>query len=184
MTTDLTTDFWTQALLQELVVAVRDLRDRVEALEGARGVAPRAYIPASKSVEWGTPPALLAQLAAEFGPFDLDPAASEELHAAPVWFSREVDGLTMPWFGRVFCNPPYGRQVGLWVAKARAEVEAGRAKLAVLLIPAATSTHWWHKEIVAHASVIRELEGRLTFRGASSCAPFASAVVVFEQSKE
>ena len=35
--------------------------------------------------------------------------------------------------------------------------------------------------IVPNATVIRFLEGRLTFVGAASCAPFASAVVVFDQ---
>jgi len=176
------------ALVEQLKQALNSLQAQaitdalVAVVEAAvEAATKRAYIPASKSVEHGTPPELFAQLAAEFGPFDLDVAASDELHLCDAYFTKELDGLSLPWFGTCWCNPPYGRGIKAWLRKAFAEVAAGRARRVVFLIPAATSTKWWHRMIVPNAAVVRLLEGRLTFVGATSCAPFASAVVVFDQ---
>jgi site-specific DNA-methyltransferase (adenine-specific) len=140
----------------------------------------RAYFPASKTVEHGSPPDLVAALSVEFGPFELDPAASETLHCAPTWYSRAADGLALPWFGRVWCNPPYGKRViDPWVYKALLEVKAGRAELVCMLLPSLTSVAWWHDWVIPYAAVIRPVRGRLRFVGAKSVAPFASAIVVF-----
>lgn len=141
----------------------------------------RAYIPPSKSVEHGTPDALFAQLSLEFGPFDLDAAASDALHVVPFYFTSVSDGLRLPWWGTVWVNPPYGRGIGRWIEKAVREVAAGRADRVVMLVPAATSTRWWHALVLPHATEVRFLAGRLTFKGAKSCAPFASAVLVFDR---
>jgi hypothetical protein len=56
-------------------------------------------------------------------------------------FTAEDDGLSLPWHGTVFVNPPYGRQLPAWIAKAHAEVEQGNARLVVALIPARTDTN-------------------------------------------
>ena len=64
-------------------------------------------IPASRD-DWPTPQWLADQLAAEFGAFDLDPAASPDNAKAPVFFTEADDGLSQPWKGRVWLNPPYG----------------------------------------------------------------------------
>jgi phage N-6-adenine-methyltransferase len=148
-------------------------------------VARRPHIPKSQSVEWGTPLDLVAALAAEFGPFDLDAAASDELHVCDAYFTAEMDGLALPWFGRVWLNPPYGVGEGSWVHKALVEVAAGRAQRVVMLVAAKTGVSWW-QELVKPAEArgdctVRFLPGRLTFRGAKSCAPFPSAVLVFEK---
>jgi site-specific DNA-methyltransferase (adenine-specific) len=141
----------------------------------------RAYIPASKTVEHGTPDDLFEQLSEEFGPFDLDAAASDALHMVDTYFCAGGDGLRLPWFGRVWVNPPYGRGIRVWLEKALAELAAGRCSRVVFLVPAATSTSWWHDLVIPRAAVVRFLRGRLTFKGSRSCAPFASAVVVFER---
>jgi phage N-6-adenine-methyltransferase len=73
------------------------------------------------SDEWPTPPWLVDQYAAEFGPFDLDPATTPGSAKAPAYFTEEDNGLTQPWKGRVWLNPPYS-QVGKWMSKAAAEV--------------------------------------------------------------
>ena len=51
----------------------------------------------------GDTPCLARQLADEFGPFDLDPAASHDNHKAPRYLTREDDGLAQPW-----CAPASG----------------------------------------------------------------------------
>ena len=60
--------------------------------------------------EWLTPPHILSAL----GKFDLDPCASvaRPWGTAAVHYTREDNGLTKPWLGRVWCNPPYGREQG------------------------------------------------------------------------
>lgn len=53
-------------------------------------------------------------LNAEFG-FTLDAAADAQNHKCPRYYTREQDGLKQPWPGAVWCNPPYGRQIGKWL---------------------------------------------------------------------
>jgi site-specific DNA-methyltransferase (adenine-specific) len=78
-------------------------------------------------------------------------------------------------------NPPYGRVIGRWVAKARQEAANGATVVA--LIPARTETTWWHENVMPHASEIRFIRGRLHFGGdherTAHNAPFPSAVVIF-----
>ena len=55
---------------------------------------------------------------------------------ARVHLTEEDDGLSVPWRGTVFVNPPYGRTLATWVAKAHSEVESGQARTVVALLPA------------------------------------------------
>lgn len=130
----------------------------------------------SATPEWPTPPWLVGQLAAEFGPFDLDPAATAENAKAPVFYTADDDGLTQPWKGRVWLNPPYGRTIGAWLAKAAAEVASGRAELVCCLVPAKPDTRWW-RDAAAAAPLVRFWPGRIKF-GDAGPAPFPSAVIV------
>jgi phage N-6-adenine-methyltransferase len=123
---------------------------------------------------WGTPPDLFAALDREFG-FTLDACASAENATCARYYSREDDGLAQPWAGVVFCNPPYGREIGRWVRKAAESARSGAT--VVCLLPARTDTHWWH--CWAMRGEIRFLRGRLRFVGARWNAPFPSAVVIF-----
>lgn len=134
----------------------------------------------SATPEWETPGDVFASLAAEFGPFDLDPCATPRNAKCGRFFTMKDNGLEQAWHGRVFMNPPYGRHIGAWMEKA---VEASRtsAQVVVCLVPARTDTAWWHKH--ASAGEIRFLRGRLRFGGCENSAPFPSAVVVFRNSQ-
>jgi site-specific DNA-methyltransferase (adenine-specific) len=137
----------------------------------------------SRTCEWATPADLFAGLDAEFA-FTLDACATADNARCAAYFTREEDGLSQRWWGRVWCNPPYGRGIGAWVEKARASVRSGDAELAVCLVPARTDTAWWQDLIAppqagGGAGEVRFLRGRLRFSGAASGAPFPSAVVVF-----
>ena len=129
------------------------------------------------SDEWPTPQWLVDQYAAEFGPFDTDPAATAQSAQAPVFYTLEDDGLAQPWKGRVWMNPPYS-QVGTWMAKACAEVELTNAELVVCLVPARVDARWY-RAAAAAASVVRVLPQRVKFGGCADSAPFPSAVIVF-----
>lgn len=133
-------------------------------------------VTSSASDEWPTPQWLVGQYAAEFGPFDTDPAATAKSAQAPLFYTLEDDGLAQVWKGRVWMNPPYSR-VGVWMAKARAEVEAGNAELVVCLVPARVDARWY-RAATAAASVVRVLPQRVKFGGCKDSAPFPSAVIV------
>ena len=72
----------------------------------------------SKTNEWETPQDFYNKLNEEFN-FTLDACASLENHKCPIFFTEKENGLIQDWSShRVFCNPPYGREVGKWVEKA------------------------------------------------------------------
>jgi transcriptional regulator with XRE-family HTH domain len=117
---------------------------------------------ASVSHAWETPGELLAALQAVFGRFDLDPCAprrSRPRVRAKVHLTAADDGLTAPWRGVVFVNPPYGRGLARWVAKARGEFGRGHARTVVALLPARPDTAYRH-EHVAGKAVVYFLRGR------------------------
>lgn len=143
----------------------------------------RAYIAKSKKVDWGTPEGLFDALDRELGPFDLDVAAGDDLHVCDRYYTEALDGLTLPWEGRVWCNPPYGRGIGRWLQRGRLAAAEGEAAIVVFLVPAYTSPGWWHDHVLDAErngeAEIRYLRGRLKFKGAKTGAPFASAVVIY-----
>ena len=77
----------------------------------------------SNTDDWATPQEFFDKLNAEFN-FDLDVCASDTNHKCEKYFTKEQDGLSQPWHGFVWCNPPYGREIGKWV-KAVAEHPGG-----------------------------------------------------------
>ena len=127
------------------------------------------------SDEWATPPDYFEEWDREFGPFTLDAAATAENAVCEQFYTIEDDGLSQPWRGRVWCNPPYS-QVARWVEKAHEAAEHGAT--VVLLVAARTSTIWWHEHVEPYAE-IRFIKGRLRFSDATSPAPFGSALLVF-----
>jgi phage N-6-adenine-methyltransferase len=134
----------------------------------------------SKTCEWSTPQELFDRLNSEHG-FTLDACATAENAKCPRFYTQADDGLTQRWTGRVWCNPPYGRQIiDLWVQKAW-EAAQTTAELVVLLVPARTDTRWWHRYCAL--GEVQFLPGRQRFNGSTSGAPFPSAVVVFRYTK-
>jgi len=185
------------AVTQPTVVALeRQGRGRLSTLErvlGALGagayLAPRGQARAfythagnaSTNPAWETPTTLLEALATVFGRFDLDPCAPRRSRTrvkARVHLTREDDGLSVSWHGTVFVNPPYGRGLAAWVAKAHGEVECGHARTVVLLLPARPDTAYWHQHVAGQATVYF-LRGRLRFGAGDQSAPFPSALAVW-----
>jgi site-specific DNA-methyltransferase (adenine-specific) len=129
----------------------------------------------SATDEWPTPRSFFETVEREFGPFDLDPCATQESAKAPRYFTKADDGLAQIWSGRVWMNPPYGRTIGLWMKKAYESSQAGC--FVVCLVPARTDTAWWHD--YAMKGTIRFIRGRLKFGESKNSAPFPSALVIF-----
>ncbi len=130
----------------------------------------------SQRQDWGTPGWLFERLDAEFG-FTLDPCASPENATCPRFYTREDDGLSLPWQGSVFVNPPYGQELGRWIEKACKSAREGAT--VVCLLPARTDTIWFHRWVLPHASELRFFRGRIRFAGGRHSAPFPSVLVVF-----
>jgi hypothetical protein len=90
-------------------------------------------------------------------------------------FTAHGDSLDKEWSGTCWTFPPYGREIGAWLRKARLSAEAGAT--VVCLVPARTDTKWWWDNCLF--GEIRILRGRLKFASEESSAPFPSAVVIF-----
>lgn len=131
----------------------------------------------STTDQWATPQDFFDKLDAEFH-FSLDPCASEENAKCKKYFTEEDNGLIQNWGGqRVFCNPPYGREISKWVRKCSEESKKPDT-LCVMLIPARTDTSYFH-DYIYHKAEIRFIRGRLKFGDSNQGAPFPSMVVIF-----
>lgn len=145
----------------------------------------------SLSNEWETPQDFFDKLNEEFH-FTLDPCCREYNHKCEKYYTIETDGFNKSWEGEtVFCNPPYGREIGKWVEKCANEAKKENTTI-VMLIPARTDTKWFHDYIYNKDNVeIRFIKGRLKFinrmlpsykeDGSTKLqsAPFPSMVVIF-----
>ena len=136
----------------------------------------------SKSDMWETPE-FFSSLDKEFH-FTLDVCAVPENAKCDRYYTPLQDGLSQPWRGVVWCNPPYGRSTYKWVHKAYESSIKHRCTV-VMLLPARTDTRWFHDYIYLKRNVeIRFIKGRLKFGGSRNSAPFPSMVVVFRGTKK
>lgn len=105
----------------------------------------------SETTTWLTPLPLVRAL----GEFDLDPCAfpSHEM-ANTLYCLPERDGLHDSWFGRVWLNPPYGREAATWLKKLK---DHGNG---IALIFARLETQWIQEFI---ADGFFQLQGRISF---------------------
>lgn len=113
-------------------------------------------------IDWATPQELFDAYDAEFG-FVLDVCASADNAKCERYFTIEQDGLRQVWApGPCWMNPPYGREIGRWTAKAR---RAGEAGITVVgLVPARTDTAWWHDDVMGQRGVLPSWPGSVQRR--------------------
>lgn len=112
--------------------------------------------PTHKSVEWYTPAWVFDALGLTF---DLDPASPHDMETAvPAATKYTVfdDGLKKPWFGRVWMNPPYGPQTGMWVRRMAAHGNG------IALVFSRTDASWF-QEAMRSATAVLFLAGRVEF---------------------
>lgn len=93
-----------------------------------------------QSDDWYTPPEIFAALGLTF---DLDPCSPGPSHWVPAnsIYVKEMDGLSRPWFGLVFMNPPFGARNG-HVPWLRKFLEHGNG---IAIVRAYTSSAWFHE---------------------------------------
>jgi site-specific DNA-methyltransferase (adenine-specific) len=143
----------------------------------------------SNNSDWATPKTLFDSLDKEFH-FTLDFCATEKSKKCQRFYSKEQDALKQNPKGEViFCNPPYGREIGKFVKKC---FELSKTNIIVMLIPARTNTNYWHTYIYDSTKhvfrvPVRFLKGRVKFCGLNTrgewienqpCT-FPSCIVIF-----
>jgi phage N-6-adenine-methyltransferase len=98
--------------------------------------------------EWHTPAEYLEVVRKVLGTIDLDPASNpvaQETVKASQFFTLENDGLSRPWHGRVWLNPPYSQPaIAQFAEKLVAEWQAGNIEAALVLTNNASDTGWFH----------------------------------------
>lgn len=111
--------------------------------------------PAMRSDEWLTPPEIIGRL----GPFDLDPCSpvNRPWPTAVKHLTIEDDGLAHEWIGRIWCNPPFGREAVKWL---RRMAEHGNG---IALIPARTETAMFSETVWGAADAVLFIRGRPHF---------------------
>lgn len=103
---------------------------------------------------WLTPSWILDHL----GSFDLDPCAAGAFpsRVAPRYFTKDLNGLTQQWVGRVFMNPPFS-DTRPWIEK---HSDYG---LGISLVAASFESKIWRKCVWPRAKAIFLLHGRTRF---------------------
>lgn len=110
---------------------------------------------ADKSNEWFTPPRYIEAARQVMGSIDLDPASCAQANnivKATWYYEQWENGLTKPWYGNVWLNPPYGRSInydkgnaGIFASRLVAEYRAGNVKQAILLTTVQNDARWFHQ---------------------------------------
>lgn len=115
--------------------------------------------------DWYTPREILSVVDEYMGIITLDPMSSKEANReveANHFYTKEDDGLTKPWFGNVWLNPPYNSKTMEQVAKKIVESVQGDVDRLLLLSNNATETIWC-QEILLNASAICFPKSRIRF---------------------
>lgn len=153
----------------ELRSATQLSPDRVVGLDGKDHPASRPGFPShifGGDVEWFTPPEVSQAARLVMGGIDLDPAstaAANEKVGATSFYTREDDGLALPWHGHVWLNPPFARGlIARFCEKVRNEYCAGHVTEACVLTDSATETRWF-QGLATDASAICFPAGKLKF---------------------
>ena len=94
--------------------------------------------------------------------FTLDVCAFPENAKCKAFYTPDDDGLSNPWWGGVWCNPPYGREISSWVKKGYEESRKDYNDFVLMLLPARTDTKWWWDWVQGKAQLFF-VKGRIRF---------------------
>lgn len=108
---------------------------------------------AANTTTWLTPPEITSAL----GTFDLDPCGFHGWPTARRLIVPPDDGLAQRWVGRVWLNPPYGRETWTWLDRLASHSDG------IALIFARTETAGFAAQVWDKADAVLFLHGRLHF---------------------
>lgn len=134
------------------------------------------------SNEWYTPSDVIEAARRVMGGIDLDPASCElanQTVKAGRYYTEADDGLAQPWFGRVFCNPPYGGLAGDFVKRMVEGYEAARIEAGILLLNANCIDAGWYQPLWDYTTCFTDY--RLKFRapGGETTGNTAGSAIVY-----
>ena len=116
--------------------------------------------------KWSTPERYVDLVREILGEIDLDPAtnlAAQEVVKATRFYTSEDDGLTRPWFGKVWLNPPYSQPAcKQFTERLLDHLESGEVSHAVVLVNTSTASKWYQR-LLERASLIIFPKGRIQF---------------------
>ena len=124
-----------------------------------------------------TPKYLFDKISSIFN-FSLDVCALPENAKCESYYTPKDDGLSKPWRGGVWCNPPYGREISSWVRKAYEESQKEYNSFVLMLLPARTDTKWWWDWVQGKATLFF-IKGRVKFGDHNVGAPFPSVLALY-----
>ena len=124
-----------------------------------------------------TPKYLFDKISSIFN-FSLDACALPENAKCENYYTPKDDGLSKPWRGGVWCNPPYGREISSWVKKAYEESQKEYNSFVLMLLPARTDTKWWWDWVQGKATLFF-IKGRVKFGDHNVGAPFPSVLALY-----
>lgn len=117
--------------------------------------------------EWYTPQRYINLAREVLGEIDLDPAScafANETVKARLFYSEDDDGLTKPWHGRVWMNPPYSADlVSKFADKFVDEYNDGNVTEGIVLVNNATETAWF-ASLVSAATAVCFPRGRIRYQ--------------------
>ena len=143
----------------------------------------------SEDQKWATPKRIFNRFDAVFR-FKLDPCCVPKTAKCATYFTPETDGLKQDWHkvGNTFVNPPFSRELPLWIKKSFDESQKGI--IVAMLIPARPDTQAWQTYCLPYAKILF-IKGRITFEDQRdkpmeklNPAFFPSALVVFGNTKD
>lgn len=138
-----------------------------------------------KDNDYATPAKIWRPLSRAVGGFDVDPASgAESTPIAETRYTKEDDGLSKSWNGWVFVNPPWstngdGSAKETWLRKARNESSRDAVDGVVVILPADTSSHWFHDHLLAADALCLVGPGRIPFEGEDRNPSFQLSIAVF-----
>ena len=124
-----------------------------------------------------TPKCLFDRISSIFN-FSLDVCALPENAKCESYYTPKDDGLSKPWRGGAWCNPPYGREISSWDRKAHEESQKEYNSFVLMLLPARTDTKWWWDWVQGKATLFF-IKGRVKFGDHNVGAPFPSVLALY-----
>lgn len=133
--------------------------------------------------EWYTPAEYVKAAKAVMGDVDLDPASSDVANSvvgAYRFYTEADNGLSKPWSGRVWMNPPYAQPlVSQFAERLLESFTAGDVTEACVLVNNATETAWC-SGLIAPASAICLPRGRIKFwHPRKESAPLQGQLIIY-----